>query len=248
MSDQTEAAAPADPMEQLLAVQGHDTRITQLETRRRIMPERAEAVQVATADRELEHRVGDIQNELHRLDRDQERLDDEVAGLQDRSEQTDKALYSGAVTNPRELQALQEEIASLARRIGELEDKELEIMVGREPLEEEDAELSDQREQLEKRSTDLATRITVAEAEIDAELEAEAAARTASAAVVAPDLLAEYESLRADLDGVGVARLEHGTTCGGCHMKLSAVEVSRIKGLPADTRIICEDCGRLLVR
>lgn len=242
MSEQT------DPLEQLLAVQGHDTRITQLRTRRRILPERAEAVEVAAADRELEHRIGDIQNELHRLERDQDRLDDEVATLRDRSEHADKALYSGAVTNPRELQALQDEIASLARRIGELEDKELEIMVGREPLEEEDAELSDQREVLEARAKDLAERITVAEAEIDAELESEASGREAAASAVAPDLLAEYETLRAELDGVGVARLEHGTTCGGCHMKLSAVEVSRIKGLPADARIHCEDCGRLLVR
>jgi hypothetical protein len=31
-------------------------------------------------------------------------------------------------------------------------------------------------------------------------------------------------------------------------MKLSAVELDRIKGLPADARITCEDCGRLLVR
>lgn len=242
MSEQT------DPLEQLLAVQGHDTRITQLRTRRRTLPERAEAVEVAAADRELEHRVDDIQNQLHRLERDQERLDDEVATLKDRSDHADKALYSGAVTNPRELQALQDEIASLARRIGELEDKELEIMVGREPLEEEDAELSDQRDVLATRAEDLDRRITVAEAEIDAELESEAAGREAASSAVAPDLLAEYETLRADLDGVGVARLEHGTTCGGCHMKLSAVEVSRIKGLPADARIHCEDCGRLLVR
>lgn len=237
-----------DPLEQVLEVQGHDTRITQLRTRRQSLPERGEAVEVAAADRELEHRIDDISNELHRLERDQDRLDDEVANLRDRSEQADKALYGGSITSPRELQALQDEIASLGRRIGVLEDKELEIMVAREPLDEEGASIEDQRDALRVRAEDLAQRITVAEAEIDAGLESEAAARQTAAAAVAPDLLAEYEALRATLDGVGVARLEHGTTCGGCHMKLSAVEVSRIKGLPADARIHCEDCGRLLVR
>lgn len=237
-----------DPQEQLLAVQGHDTRITQLRTRRQTLPERTEAVEVAEADRAKEQRLGVVDAERHRLDREQKRIDDEVVGLKEKSDHADKALYSGSVTGARELQSLQEEIASLARRVGVLEDEELEMMVEREPLDEEAAILGEERAALAARAEDVAGRITVAEAEIDAELDSEAAARSAAAAVVPADLLAEYEGLRADLDGVGVARLERGHTCGGCHMKLSAVEVSRIKGLPADARIHCEDCGRILVR
>ncbi len=237
-----------EPMEQLLTVQGHDTHLTQLHTRRRTLPERAEAAEVAEAARAAQARLTEVDAERHRLDRDQARIDDEVAGLKERTEHADKALYSGAVTNPRELQALQDEVASLARRVGELEDKELEMMVEREPLDEEATALAAQQAELATRAEDVASRITVAEAEIDAEVAAETTARATAAADVPADLMAEYEGLRADLDGVGVARLEHGTTCGGCHMKLSAVEVSRIKGLPADARIHCEDCGRLLVR
>jgi uncharacterized protein len=237
-----------DPMEQLLAVQAHDTRTTQLQARRRALPERSEAVEVADAIRAADERSEVVEAERHRLDRDQARIDDEVAGLRERSGQADKALYSGSVTNPRELQALQDEVASLGRRIGELEDQELEMMVEREPFDEEASTLAARRAELVARADDVAARLTVAEAEIDAELEAEATARAEAARQVPDDLLAEYEGLRADLDGVGVARLEHGSTCGGCHMKLSAVEADRIKGLPADARIHCEDCGRLLVR
>ncbi len=237
-----------DPTEQLLAVQDHDTRITQLRTRRRTLPERTEAAEVAEADRTKEQRLGVVDAERHRIDREQARIDDEVASLRAKSAQADKALYSGTVTGPRELQALQDEIASLARRIGVLEDEELEMMVAREPFDEEAATLIEERSTLATRAADVASRITVAEAEIDAELESEATARDQAAASVPEDLLSEYEELRTDLDGVGAARLERGTTCGGCHMKLSAVEVSRIKGLPPDARIHCEDCGRILVR
>ncbi|QYG93571.1 hypothetical protein HC251_14815 [Iamia sp. SCSIO 61187] len=236
-----------DPMQQLLVVQGHDLRDTQLRTRRQGLPERAEADEVAAAQAALAERRAAVDAERHRLEREQAKLDDEVASLRDKSAHADKALYGGAVTGARELQSLQEEIASLARRISDLEDAELELMVERDPLDAQAAALAAEAAELDRRAEELAQRITVAEAEIDAELESEAAARTEAAAAVPDDLLADYEALRSQRAGIGVARLEHGT-CQGCHMKLSAVELDRIKALPPDARITCEDCGRLLVR
>lgn len=236
-----------DPLEQLLVVQGHDTKATQLRTRRAGLPERAESEQVAVAHKAVVDELAALDVERHRLEREQARIDDEVASLRDKAAQADKALYGGAVTGARELQALQDEIASLGRRIGDLEDAELEVMVERDPLDEQATTLAGQRDALAGQAEELLRRITVAEAEIDAELEAEATARAAAAEAVPDDLLAEYEELRAKRAGIGVARLEHGT-CQGCHMKLSAVELDRIKALPPDARIHCEDCGRLLVR
>ncbi len=237
----------SDPLEQLLVVQGHDTHATQLRTRRQGLPERAEAEQVAVAHKTAVDELATVEAERHQLEREQARIDDEVASLRDKAAQADRALYGGAVSGARELQALQDEIASLNRRIGDMEEAEIELMVARDPLDERALGLVERRDALAAQAQDLLRRITVAEAEIDAELEAEAAARAAAAAEVPPDLLAEYEELRAKRAGIGVARLEHGT-CQGCHMKLSAVELDRIKGLPPGARITCEDCGRLLVR
>ena len=39
-----------------------------------------------------------------------------------------------------------------------------------------------------------------------------------------------------------------GTNCGGCHLTLSAVELDRIRHQPGDAVVLCEECGRLLVR
>jgi predicted nucleic acid-binding Zn-ribbon protein len=54
--------------------------------------------------------------------------------LTERANQAEKQLYSGAVTAPRELQALQDDVASIRRRIGQIEDAELEIMELTEPV------------------------------------------------------------------------------------------------------------------
>lgn len=237
-----------DPLEQLLAVQAQDTLATQLRTRRQSLPERAEAAEVAAARTDVGNRLGALDGERHRLDREQARIEDEIASLRAKADHAEKAMYGGSVTNPRELQALQDEAASLARRIGELEDQELEVLVEREPIDAAAEAAAAEREALEARATEVGMRLTAAEAEIDVELDSVAAARDAAAAAVPADLLAEYEELRRANGGIGVARLEHGTTCGGCRIQLSAVERDRIKGLPADARIHCEECGRLLVR
>lgn len=236
-----------EALEQLLVVQDHDTRATQLRTRHRNLPERAEAAEVAAALAAADARWAELDAERHRLDREQQRLDDEVASLRAKADHADKAMYGGSVTNPRELQGLQDEAASLTRRIGELEDQELEIMVEREPVDEELAQVEARQAELRSQADDVATRLTVSEAEVEAELATVEAERIDAAATVPDALLAEYETLREGGGGVGAARLEHGT-CGGCHMKLSAVELDRIKGLPDDATIHCEDCGRLLVR
>jgi predicted nucleic acid-binding Zn-ribbon protein len=89
---------------------------------------------------------------------------------------------------------------------------------------------------------------TIAEAEvsIDAELATQTAQRADDASRLPEPLLSEYESLRARLGGVGAARLT-GDLCGGCHLSLPAVEVDRIRHLPPDTLVHCDECGRLLV-
>jgi uncharacterized protein len=232
--------------ETLLAVQEHDTTTEQLTHRRATMPERAEleavmgelaAVDAATA--ELERQRGD-------LARSQQRLDDEVAMLRAKSDQSNATLYGGTVTNPRQLEALQEEITSIGRRVTQLEDQELELMEATEPVEAELAELSARRAALDERAIELRAAIAEAESAIDAELAEVRAERDKLASHVDPDLLAEYASLRGR-SGIGIARLVGGS-CQACHLSLSAIEVDRIKHLDPDVAVHCEECGRLLVR
>ena len=69
----------------------------------------------------------------------------------------------------------------------------------------------------------------------------------AVAASIPQDLLDRYDKLRRQFDGVAIAPLV-GSSCGGCHLTLSAMEVDRIKHQPPDALIYCEECGRILVR
>jgi predicted nucleic acid-binding Zn-ribbon protein len=248
MSDVAEdEPGPVSALERLLAVQDQDTAVDQLEHRRTHLPER-EAVDAhagTVAAVQAERAEGDVRRV--ELDRDLKRLQDEVASLEARITEVTRTLHSGAVTVPRELQALQHEQESLRRRQDHLETEELELMEELDPLAESLAGLDRRLEELAAEGERLDDALLNAEVQVEEELTAVTARRQDAASGVDADLLGTYEDLRTRLGGIAVARLV-GSVCGGCHLGLSAVEVDRIKKQPPDALVHCDECGRLLVR
>ncbi|HEY2815451.1 MAG TPA: C4-type zinc ribbon domain-containing protein [Acidimicrobiales bacterium] len=237
----------AAALDALLTVQGLDTTGDQLRHRREHMPERAELADRETKLAELEGRVRVLQGQRDEISAGERKLEDEIAIVTRRAKSADERLYSGTVNVPRELTALQDEITSLQRRKGQLEDQELELMEKAEPLDAALAELATSRNALDSDAITLSAAIAEAEATIDAELADVVAQRTAAVELVPSELLAEYGRLRSALGGIGVARL-NGNRCEGCHLTLSAVDVDRIRHEPEGALVHCEECGRLLVR
>jgi predicted nucleic acid-binding Zn-ribbon protein len=231
----------------LLSVQEHDTAIDQLVHRRAHLESRGQLAVVMGELGALETAVVEVEARRHDLARGQQRLEDEITNLTDKAAQHDKTLYSGTIGNPRELQALQDEIAALKRRISQLEDQELELMEQIEPLDAELAAAATRRAELDQRGEGLRAQIAEEEVSIEAELGRVRSERASIADGIDPALLGEYEELRPQSGGIAIARMVGGS-CGGCHLSLSAVEVDRIKKLPPDAPARCDECGRLLAR
>lgn len=239
-------AAPVGPLERLLVVQGHDTEADQLRHRIATLPERARLEAQLAEIAAVEAQAAQVGEQRAAIGRDLKRLEDEVALVEARTAETDRKLYGGAVSAARELQALQDELASLKRRKNSLEDDELDLMEQAEPLDATLARLEEERATLDEAATALTAALAEAEASLGGDLDRVVTARSAAVDGLDAELLAEYERLRAQLGGVAIARLV-GTNCGGCHLTLSSVEVDRIRKTPAGAMVHCEECGRILV-
>jgi predicted nucleic acid-binding Zn-ribbon protein len=233
--------------EPLLAVQELDTHLDQLAHRRQSLPIRTTLAGLEERMGALDGQIAEVEQRRAELDREQRRLEDEIASFESRVAQADKQLYSGSTNNPRELQALQDDIASLKRRIAKLEDDELDVMERLEPVDAERSALLGDRAALDEEAGRARAQLAEAETEIDAEVASVRERRDTAAAAVDEELWPEYDRLRSRLGGVAIARLV-GSTCQGCHLALSAVEVDRIRRLSLDDPVHCEECGRLLVR
>jgi predicted nucleic acid-binding Zn-ribbon protein len=231
----------------LLLVQEHDTAADRLRHRRRTLPEAAQLLVVEDELAAVEATLAGVEAEAADAARAQRRLEGELALLEAKIGELDAKLYSGAVTVPRELQAMQAEGEAMRARRATLEDEVLEAMGVLEPLDEQVAALRRRREELDAEGARLRAAVAEAEAVVDKELAVELEARTAAAAAIPADLTALYEQLRARLGGVAAAPLVNGR-CGGCHLALPATEVDRIRREPPDTLVRCDQCERILVR
>lgn len=231
----------------LLRVQDHDTAADRLRHRRQNLPELAELRACEDELARVEATLTGVGASAAEAARLQRRVEGELALLESKVSELDAKLYSGAVTVPRELQAMQTEGDAMRQRRASLEDEVLEAMGARETLDEQLGELESRREVLDREGVRLRAAVAEGQAGVDRDLEAELAARQEAAAVIPPDVIALYEQMRARLGGVAAAPLVNGR-CGGCHLALPATELDRLRKEPADTLVRCEQCERILVR
>ncbi len=235
-----------EELEALLAVQERDIIVDQLRYRRDAMPERAELTARSGDLRRKEAEraaVGERHRAVHAEER---RIDDEAQAVGERADEVNKRLYSGTVSSPRELQAMQADIDMLHRRRSDLEDEELDVMEQREALDAEIAALDSEIAALGATVARLRTTIAETEVEIDGEIERETAARTDLAKPITESLLRDYERRRAQNRGAGAARLV-GTTCQACHLTIPSTEAEKIRRGAGSVIAYCDNCSAILV-
>jgi predicted nucleic acid-binding Zn-ribbon protein len=237
----------ADPARQLrlLDLQALDSALAQIAHQRAHLPAAARVEdltgQVAAARNAVviaETAVSDIAKELARSEGDVQLVRDRAA--------RDRARLDSGTGTPKDLQALQHELVTLARRQSELEEIELEVM---ERAEAADAHLAALREALAGLEADLAATITEREqayADLAAAAADTEAPRPGLVEEVGADLVALYDKLRS-AKGVGVAALRQ-RRCLGCQLEVNAADLAAIRSAPADEVVRCEECGRILVR
>jgi predicted nucleic acid-binding Zn-ribbon protein len=153
----------------------------------------------------------------------------------------------GLVTNPKDLERMQQELVSLTRRISDLEDTELEVMEQLETAQAEHDRLAERLTALDARIAELTASREATAGEVTREAAGLTDERKVPASGVPADLLALYDRIRAQKGGVGAAPLR-ARRCGGCSLELTAADLGAIAKAPTDEVLRCEECNRILVR
>jgi predicted nucleic acid-binding Zn-ribbon protein len=230
----------------LLDLQALDTRIDQIAHRRTALPEHARVA-------DLERRLGELRDELVVAETEQTdigrelvKAEGDVELVRQRAARDQVRLDSGQGLH-KELESLQHELASLAKRQSDLEDVELEVMERAEAAAGRVSSLQGERDavtaEMERTTADRDEALRL----LGADHDETSTARTALAGDLPADLVVLYEKIRASSSGTGAARL-HQRRCEGCHMELNPTDLQRIATAPSDEVLRCEDCRRILVR
>ena len=149
-----------DALQILLQIQDKDTQILAAQHQIKELPEREEIRTIQNSKEALEEILITKQSEVHENNRNQKRLEDEVATIEERTEKQKQKLYSGEVIAIKELQALEADIENLKERQILLEDQIIEVMELNEPIQKEIQILNVQTDEYEQNETKLLNALT----------------------------------------------------------------------------------------
>jgi len=158
-------------------------------------------------------------------------------------EQNEATLYSGKVRNPKELQDIQNEVASAKRYLDILEDRQLELMVTEEEteaaVEQIHAELLNvQARNAEQQAHLLAEKTSSLQNQERLDVERKAASNALTA-----DEMDLYTQLRKNRRGIAVAKVID-RTCSACGTMLTP---ALVQSANSPTQLVrCSTCGRIL--
>ncbi|QIM16583.1 hypothetical protein G7067_09450 [Leucobacter insecticola] len=228
----------------LLDLQDLDTLLARLRRQRATLPERTELEGLGSEHAAARDGFMRAQRELDTQRGELERIESDVATVQQRRDRDTEMLSSS--TSSKEAQALQSELETLTRRQSELEDRELEIMEVLETAQAAFDEATQLLEGVDARRAEVTARLEAAERELDARIAAQSEERASVAAELQRDLLDLYEELRGRI-GIGAARLR-GNVSEGNNMALAPAELSDIRATAPDELVFCPGSGAILVR
>jgi predicted nucleic acid-binding Zn-ribbon protein len=158
-------------------------------------------------------------------------------------EQTEASLYGGRVHNPKELQDLQKDSASLKRHLETLEEHQLEAMIAVETAEK---DLQDAKAALERVQSNLKdqNRDLTKESEIlNKDLERLNSERQAVVTDIASQALNAYEQLRKQKRGLAITTIADNS-CEACGTTLTPSQQQSARS--GSQLFHCPTCGRIL--
>ena len=231
-------------LQRLLDLQTEDSAIDRLEHQRASLPEAARLAEVRDQIAEFDSDLEIARKQLDEIQREVSKLEGEIELIDQKIAREEQRMFSGSVSNPKELSALQAEVESLKRKKSGIEDSLLEAMEARDQASGTVESGTTERATAAAEADRLSAQVAELTTDIEAQLQDHRAKRTEIAPSIAGEVLTLYEKLREQKHGVGAAALVAGT-CQGCHTKLPAKEVERLRAEGGLQR--CDNCRRILV-
>jgi predicted nucleic acid-binding Zn-ribbon protein len=190
---------------------------------------------------EARGRLAAEQQNLEGLRHRQHDAEWEVDDLQSKITSAEQQLYSGKITNPKELSSLQHEVNTFKGIDDQLETKALEIIEELEAAEKKVASLTEEYQKLEEEWHRLQQQLSGEIEQLNTSLADLRKKRQQLTGQIEPAVVDLYERIRQQKK-VAVAKVEQGI-CHACHISLSASVLQKARsGQPVQ----CGSCGRIL--
>lgn len=188
-------------------------------------------------------RLDETQQELVRSRSAMGAIDQEVAAQEGKLAKSEKALYGGSVTDPKQLEELQMESTSLRKYLSTLEDRQLERMI---ELDESESEYESAKANLELVQAQMAAEhkgLSEERGKILIDMDRIETEQEAAVASIHNADLNDYRAIQAKV-GIRALATVKDRSCSACGMAIPASQLQAVRSTSDLAR--CEQCGRIL--
>ena len=224
----------------LYRLQKIDTQIDQVKNR---MAEIDRLLNEDAALRGARQALSDAEQQQDQARQALKQAEQQVESQQIKIEDSETSLYGGRIHNPKELQDLQNDVASLKKYLLALENQQLEAMVA---LEQADGGVQEKQTALKIVEGQHATQHAAhlgSKSSYQKELERLDAERKAITPSISPDDIRLYDKLRSQKRGIAVVAVSE-SACEACGATLTPAEWQNAR--TSNKLNYCPTCGRIL--
>lgn len=228
---------------ELWALSQIDARIRDLEHQLAAVDSGAQAKRIRDLARA---RSEEADANLRRIESEMSDVDLNMKSAEARIKDIEGRMYSGKITNPKELDSFTKDVEMLKRNRDRLETRELELMDEQEAASEAAAKAHALLARKQKELDGIEASGAADTQRLSAELEsarAERADQAQKAGEASESFLKRYESLLPKLGGVAMSLVED-QRCSACKVQVSRHLPAEI--VNGDAIVVCESCARIL--
>ncbi len=193
--------------------------------------------------RQARQALENAEKSFHRCEQALKQSEFAVHEQQIKIAQSEASLYSGKIHNPKELQDIQKEIASLKKHLATLEDQQLEAMLALEDAETTQKAATGGLEKAQAAFAEKTSGWLGQQGQLTHSLERLRAERAPTLVLVSKESLQLYEGMRKRKSGVAVTTIQEGS-CSVCGATIRPSELQAARA--AQDLVFCNSCGRIL--
>ncbi len=192
---------------------------------------------------ELENHLSVTESSRKAYEVDVLKIEEEINQKKIKIQQSEASLYGGSIKNPKELQSIQSEIASLKNRISEMEEVQLTLMLALdEATKKAEEAISSLSDASHSKQVSVAL-LTGEKRELEKKKEKLLSERLVASSQISQQNLELYEGLRKKKRNLAITSIVD-ETCSGCGTLLTAAEIQAAKS--TEQIVFCPSCGRIL--
>lgn len=203
-----------------------------------------ELEQAKKEQEEKRSKLDDIENNFHDIEVKRKKIEDTLGTNEEKIKSNEEKLFSGSITDSKELSNYQGEIESLKKNNSHLEDEILELMEEQDNLEPKIESLKKDLEELENTISRMKSEIEEKKEVLKHNMEGLNKRKEDVISRISEEDIKKFNDTKAKKGGIAVSVLKDNF-CSVCNMEIPSIDTEKF--IDSDTLYNCPVCGRLLV-